>query len=285
MTSGRAGRASLQVTISEQENEDGHSWTVCVNVCDLSDADDATLAHMVQAVRDAYGEQQIRQEVMTPDPAVAELFDLDAIIAGFRLGLPDPSAEATKPANLRNYRSETSEFFARETLQIIFNIDTPPTLHACKGNALQPLLGYDGWGLLDSGSGKKALVLIQVKGSDDKTSPPQVSQALAAECALIKQDTDKLARALSASLMCVRGTPLAAHLLHMLEQVGKGMLPELIVAPVIVRGNVPAQMSDLEPIRLAAGSYLPVLAKGVTVTLGASLETFGREVMSRARQA
>ncbi|WP_287496925.1 hypothetical protein [Pandoraea sp. CB10b_02] len=274
-----------QIVEREQEHA-GHQWTVCINICDLHNVDDPTVAHMVAAVRDAYGEGEILAELadIEADPAVARTFDVESILAGFRRGLPAPDAEAGKPANLRNYRSETSEFVARETLRIVFDVTTPPTLHATKGNALQPLLGYDGWGLLTDEDSPTALVLIQVKGSDDHASPPAVAEELAAECQRAATEIDKLAHALSACLLRVKGTPLAVHLLEMLEAVGRDELPAMVVAPVVVRGQVTAQMSDLQPLKALLSTQAHPVALGVSITIGAPLERLGYEVMSRARQ-
>lgn len=271
----------------EQDKEDvGHRWTVCINICELQNADDPTVAHMVAAVRDAYGENEILAEVaaIEADPAVAQSFDIASIIAGFRRGLPSPDEEAKKPENLRNYRSETSEFVARETLRLVFSVTTPPTLHATKGNALQPLLGYDGWGLLTGTGNAAALVLIQVKGSDEDASPPAVATQLAGECQRVATEIDKLAHALSACLLRVKTTPLAGHLLKMLEAVGRNELPAMVVAPVIVRGHVTAQMSDLQPLKDSLSTQDRPVALGVSITVGAPLEKLGYEVMSRARQ-
>src|SRR5690606_5588028 len=120
---------------------------------------------------------------------------------GFRSSLPNPQDEATKPKNLRTYRSETAEFFAREVLRMVSDVTTPPTLHACKGNALQPLLGYDGWGISGMAAGDPRLVLIQVKGSDEAKSPPAVVNELLEECSRIPLEHNKLCRALSACLL------------------------------------------------------------------------------------
>lgn len=259
-----------------------HSWTVCVNECDFSATDDATVAHMAQAVRDAYGESEI-VEMLIPDSDVADAFDVKLVLAGFRKGLPDPEDEKTKPINLRNYRSETCEFFARETLKIIHKIETPGALHAGKGNAMQPLLGFDGWGLKLTDTGDAALVLIQVKGSDDGASPPQVAAELANECLRIAPQTDKLARAISAALMRVKGTAFVEPLLRMLEQLGAEKSINLVVAPVVVRGQVEAKMTDLKPVRDAHPHFGPVVTMGMSVAIGAPLEPFGKTVMSKAR--
>jgi len=272
--------------VDQDEGTAGHKWTVCINICELQNAADPTVAHMVDAVRDAYGENEILAEVaaIEADPAVAQSFDIASIIAGFRRGLPSPDDEANKPENLRNYRSETSEFVARETLKLVFNVTTPPTLHATKGNALQPLLGYDGWGLLTGTDSAPALVLIQVKGSDEDVSPPAVATQLVGECRRVVTEVDKLAHALSACLLRVRTTPLAGHLLKMLEAVGRNELPAMVVAPVIVRGHVTAQMSDLQPLKDSLSTQNHPIALGVSITIGAPLEKLGYAVMSKARQ-
>lgn len=270
-------------------DDDGHTWMVCRNSCDLRDVSDPTLLHMVQAVRDAYGESEITSVVdemsKLADADVANRFDIEAIIKGFRSSLPNPQDETSKPQNLRTYRSETAEFFAREVLRMFSDVTTPPTLHACKGNALQPLLGYDGWGISGMAAGSPKLVLIQVKGSDEAKSPPAVVNELLEECLRIPLEHNKLCRALSACLLRTQSHPVAPHVALMLQSLGKNQSIHTVVAPVIVRGAVSAEMSDLAPLQCdqLKSSGSSVIA--ITAAVGAPLEEFGRVVMMMARDA
>lgn len=261
------------------------TWTVCVNTCDISDLEDATVAHMVQAVRDAYGETEIRKMATEADSQVANSFDVSSIIAAFRAGLPDPEEEKNKPAQLRNYRSETCELFAREVLRIVHNISTPGALNATKGNGSQPMLGFDGWGLFDQSNGNWALVLFQVKGSDDANSPPSVAQTLVSECLAITPTDSKVNRAISAQLIRVKGTDDALPLLKMLQTLGERKTIDIMVAPIIVRGSVSPQIQDLQPIKDAHAGFGKVITTGMTIGVGAPLEEFGKLVMIKAREA
>jgi hypothetical protein len=261
---------------------DTHEWLVCSNQCDITDVDDPTVSHMVQVVRDAYGEAEILQ-ALTVDPDVESMFDVRDVLAGFRLGLPDPLADEKKPANFRISRSETAEFFARETLRMVAAVATPPSLHACKGNAMQPMLGYDGWGIVEQPVGQKALVLIQVKGSDDDNCPPAVAHELVAECKAVAIAPERLSRAIAACFMRVQDLPIGKLLLGMLEKLGSGELPAIVVAPVIVRGHISPKIGDLDPLKLNVGQFGPISALGISVGVGAPLHDFGRLVMQRAR--
>lgn len=280
----------MKPQIHDQHRDvDGHTWMVCRNSCDLTDASDPTLLHMAQAVRDAYGESEITSVVdemsKLADADVAKHFDIEAIIKGFRSSLPNPQDETSKPKNLRTYRSETAEFFAREVLRMVSDVTTPPTLHACKGNALQPLLGYDGWGISGMAAGNPKLVLIQVKGSDEAKSPPAVVNELLEECSRIPLEHNKLCRALSACLLRTRSHPVAPHVALMLQSLGKNQCIHTVVAPVIVRGAVSAEMSDLAPLQCTQLKSSGSSVIAITAAVGAPLEEFGRVVMTMARDA
>jgi hypothetical protein len=69
----------------------------------------------------------------------------------------------------------------------------------------------------------------------------------------------------------------------MLETLGCGSLPSLVVCPVIVRGTVAAHLDDLATLRDAQDRYEPARARGLCVSLGAPLERFGHRVFSEAR--
>jgi hypothetical protein len=281
---GRRGTPLNPKVIERNKGPGEHEWIVCTNECDIESDADPTVAHMVQAIRDAYGESEIISE-LSVDPDVVAAFDLQDVLAGLRRSLPNPDAESGKPANLRTYRSETAEFFARETLRMVSDVETPPSLHACKGNAMQPLLGFDGWGLTATSLGPQALVLIQVKGSDDPACPPAVATQLVSECSDVPMDLDKLARALTACAVRVKGTAIFAKLIGMLETLGSGALPPIVVAAVIVRGSVVPQMSDLQPLVTAVTSFGSILILGMSISIGAPLDAFGKFVMQKAREA
>lgn len=147
---------------------DDHQWAVVLEACDIDALDDGMLRHAVDAIRAAYGEQEIRDLAENepllniPDPAEGiGAFETDHLIKAFRSSLPDPAAEGAKPVHLTNYRSETTEIIAREALNAVFGMATPPALHATKGNRNQPILGFDGWSVMNKSTGELALSLFR----------------------------------------------------------------------------------------------------------------------------
>jgi hypothetical protein len=271
---------------------DDHQWAVVIESCDLEALHDGMLRHAVDSIRAAYGEQEIRDlaenEPLLSIPEPAEGiggFDTAHLIQAFRSSLPDPAAEGKKPAHLSNYRSETTEFIAREALSAVFGIATPPALHATKGNRNQPILGFDGWSVMSQATGELALVLIQVKGTDDVLRPPSQAANLIVECGAVTAEVSKLKGFLTACVLRCKGTPFCASIVKMLVELEKtSKIANLVVAPVIIRGVVPAHLDDLGSLRVATGSYAHAKARGMSLSIGADLSEFGRMAMNAARQ-
>src|SRR6266576_805191 len=153
-------------TVLERHQDEDHRWAVLGCTCDPGDNADPLLVVTVAGVREAYGEAELRA-IAEPDPLVANTYDLTAILAAFRRSLPDPTAEGAKPLSLRNYRSETAEVVARHALTAAFGVDFPASPQLGKTNPNQPILGFDGWGLLSLADGGWAFVLVLVKGTED----------------------------------------------------------------------------------------------------------------------
>lgn len=272
---------------------DDHLWAVVQEKCDLSDPDDEFLLNTVATIRLAYGEQEIRDMaensglVTAPSPAdgVSSSFHLDDLLSAFRSSLPDPAGEGAKPAHLTNYRSETAELIARAALAVVYRMETPPTLHATKGNRNQPILGFDGWSIMRLESGRSALVLMQVKGSEDDKRPPGVAKDLIVECGQAMIANAKLSGFLFACLLRCQGTEFEIPLLEMIiELQTTGKIASTFLAPVVVRGALDAHLEDLSSLRAATGSFLHAKARGMTLSIGTDLTRFGRTAMTRARQ-
>lgn len=277
------------------DTDGDHSWAVVLETCDLASSDDRLLLHTVAAIRSAYGEDELRAmaedaamlNVPAPAPGVEAGFKVENLIKALRTSLPDPDKEGKKPPQLTNYRSETSEIVAREALARVFEVATPPALHATKGNRNQPILGFDGWSVMRLPGGALALVLLQVKGTDDTKRPPGEAAKLIDECSLATADVDKLKGYLMACVVRCRGTEFALPLMMMVDELEtSGKIAETVVAPVIIRGVIEAQADDLSSLRTAAGaaSFAHAKARGVTLSLGANLNEFGRTAMKRARE-
>lgn len=271
---------------------DDHLWAVVLESCDLNVIDDGMLRHAVDAIRAAYGEQEIRdlaenEPLLTvPDPAEGiGGFETDHLVNAFRSSLPDPAAEGGKPAHLTNYRSETTEIIAREALSVVFDMATPPALHATKGNRNQPILGYDGWSVMNQSNGELALVLIQVKGTDDSGRPPSQAEKLIVECGKITTEVSKLKGFLVACALRCKGTEFCAPLLNMLVELEKHeKIANLMVAPVIIRGQVTADLEDLKSLRQATSMFGHAKARGMSLSIGVDLNDFGRRAMEAARK-
>lgn len=276
--------------------EDGeHQWAVVRESCDLSDLNDTLLAFTAQAIRNAYGEEELKAmaedavsllELPTPADTVSSHFSLDDLLMAFRSSLPNPSAEGLKPAPLSNYRSETAEILAREALSHVFKMATPPSLHATKGNRNQPVLGFDGWSVMSLGNGALALVLIQVKATDDIKRPPGEAKKLIGECSKAPVEIERLKGFLSACAVRCKGTTFTAPLLSMLAQIqNDNSAKDLIVAPVIIRGMVTSHHDDLSSLVAAKSSFAGAKSRGLSLSIGADLNDFGRRAMNLARQS
>jgi len=284
-----AKRYSNNVITTDPED---HQWAVVLEACDIDALDDGMLRHAVDAIRAAYGEQEIldlaeNQPLLeVPDPAEGiGGFDTEHLMRAFRSSLPDPAAEGDKPPHLTNYRSETTEIIAREALSVVFDMATPPALHATKGNRNQPILGFDGWSVMNRSSGELALVLIQVKGTDDANRPPSQAEKLIVECGEVTAKIEKLKGFLVACALRCKGTPFHADLIRMLVELEKtAKVANLVVAPVIIRGLVTADIEDLKSLRAATGTFAHAKARGMSLSIGADLNAFGRKAMDTARQ-
>lgn len=284
----------MYYTKSALTNDDGdHVWAVVQEKCDLTDEQDRMLLHAVTTIREAYGEREIREmaenapliEVPEPADGVSISFPVDLLMSAFRSSLPDPTAEGDKVPHLTNYRSETTELLARAALSVVYGFATPPTLHAAKGNRNQPILGFDGWSVMQVTDGNLALVLLQVKGTEDSARPPRVAVELIAECGRAVTDFGKLKGFLMACLVRCQGTEFQVPLMNMIIELERDdRIVNTVLAPVIVRGSHESHIDDLSTLRGATISFLHARARGMTLSLGAELTAFGRAAMTRARQ-
>jgi hypothetical protein len=260
-----------------------HCWATARCSCDPEDASDGFLAAVVLGIRDSYGERDVMQAAVNASFGPL-IMDTAAIQAAFRMGLPDPEAEGNKPSQLTNYRSETSEIIARLALAEAHGIGFPSNPQQGKTNPNQPVLGFDGWGFLSLADSSTAFVLVQVKGTESSDRPPREASTLAAECQRVPASTNELCRALSILAPRLQGGDRDC-VLRMLEQLGRGEIPLLAVAPVIVRGTIDAHFDDLSPVQSSCPNFSPAIARGVVVSVGAELGAVGLEAMTRARAA
>lgn len=266
--------------VIDQHSDSQNSWLVIRERCDLENPDDPLFLACVDLFRDAYGEGRILS--LAVDAGVERTFDLAAIRRAVRSGLPDPDEEGGKPEQLTNYRSETTEVLARGALRETSHVRFPASPQFGKSNANQPILGFDGWGLLNK-DGRCWLVLIQVKGTDVEKIPPPEAERLKEECSRIPDDSNKIIRALSQLAIFLDGSTDLLPVLEMLEKMGNDELPPLTVAPVVVRGITEASLGDLAPIRDDPPTQPDVRALGVAISIGAGLTEFGRKVTAGAR--
>lgn len=259
-------------------------WVVAKGVSDLTVDGDPLVDAIVAMVRDSYGEQRLKEQAETLlEAEIADgAFSTEHLIAGIRLGFPDPAAEGKKPVALRNSRSEAAEFVAKSVLKQSCGVSYPAAAQMAKQNANQPVLGFDGWGILDE-AGNVSLVLIQVKGTDEPDRPPSMAEKLVKECIQCPRDTSAVSRALcSLSVLCV-DEDVKKHVFWMLAKLGKGEGPVTIVVPVVVRGLVQADHGDLQLFKNVSHNFRPCRAIGVSVSIGSDLANFGQRVMTLAR--
>jgi hypothetical protein len=274
----------MEFAVDLLKRDGSHHWAVLSHACNLQDDTDKLVLNIIEAIRHAYGEQDIIR-IAQPDPSVASRFNIDAITKVIRLSLPDPDVEDNKPEQLTNYRSESTELIARSALMFAHNIEFPASPQKGKTNQNQPVLGFDGWGFLKISDDDYALVLVQVKGCEDNNHPPGEAKKLATECTRIPKQQSAIARALSVIALQLENTSFSSIVMKMLEEMASGSLPVLVVSPVIVRGSTLPHIDDLQPVMNIFTSRSPFIGRGVVVSIGARLGDFGREVMSRARLA
>ena len=281
----------MHFRVIDQEPDGDHHWCALECECHLTD-DDPLLVDMAKLVREAYGEQELLGELesiekLEPDPLVADRFDLSAVLAGFRFGLPDPEEEkSTKKArHLHNYRSEAAEMVSRGALAELHGVKFPAHPQKGKVNANQPQLGFDGWGISGSAPDDFILVLIQTKATDSKRCPPEEASKLASECCAVPRDKKKLCRALTVLALQLKNTEMFLPLVALLARLGRNEAIPMIVAPVIVRGVVKGCLEDLTPVRKEKANFSPAVARGLVITLGVELTAFGERVMTLARAA
>lgn len=264
------------------ESPEKHLWAVMKIQCEI-DITDSFFDEMVQYVKDVYGQSAIDRILADLLQADEDLeFDLGALTKAIQLRVPDPASEGKKPSQLTNYRSEAAELVARKALGTCYRVEFPVAAQLVKGNANQPILGFDGWGLFEE-DGNYSLVLIQVKGSEDTKSPPSVAEELISEGKKCTLDLSALGSALMTLVVLINDKALQLVILRMLEKLGNGSLPSIFIAPVIIRGNLEARISDLESLIENAESYLPAMSRGLTASLGVPLGDFGRTLFERAR--
>lgn len=283
----------MTLTVTSTWEKDGHYWCTVEGRCDAKNlADDALVKETAESVRRAYGQDHIMRQAqaLSVDAGVRQWFntsELEDILNGFKKGLPDPSVEdkGKKPPALRSYRSEAIEMVAKTALSLAFKFEFPTDPQIGKSNANQPILGFDHWGLLKVEDTQYALILVQVKGTQDSDSPPGVCKDLVAECQRVQSQSAELARALSLLVIAVEGSSLAAPCLTMLAKLGRDELPRLVVAPVVVRGLGTVSKDDLSSLESNAATYAPATACGAAASLPVDLNDFGRAVMNKARAA
>ena len=153
---------------------------------------------------------------------------------------------------------------ARGALAAAYDVKFHVAPQRGKTNADQPVRGFDGWGIVGSEEDGYAFVLVQVKGTEEEARPPAEAHTLLEECKRVPRQRGPLSRALTVLLISLKDSPLRVAILRMIETLGKGSLPRILVAPVIVRGHYPAHIEDLEPLRRARDEFSPATSYGVT---------------------
>lgn len=282
----RSGTRTVTYTIHHIHEQDAHRWAMASAACDINDSGDTLVVGTANLVRIAYGEGKVEHDAQQLfSTEISEgAFSVDYLLAALRAGLPDPAAEGAKPTALTNYRSQTCEIVARAALAAAFNYEFPASAQEGSTNPNQPILGFDGWGFCKSNDNEYALALIQVKGTDDPSSPPSVARELMTECQAVPLSISAICRALTVLARHLRGSDFQRLAIQMLEKMGKGTFPQILISPAIVRGRTPAHLNDLQPIREIADAISPATLYGLVLALGVSLSDFGRIVMERARQ-
>jgi hypothetical protein len=276
--------------IQQIECDGEHQWAVLSCSCNLTDANDLLILDTVVIVRKSYGEDAVVQDAqdLMADEIAGGTFDLSLLKTAARMGMPDPDAEGNKPQQLTNYRSQAAEMLAKRALAKAYNIQYPVAAQETIGNANQPILGFDGWGISKEDDGQYTLVLIQVKATDQKRQPLSEAIKLVEECRRVPRNPSAIARALTSMQILLKSLDnemLRRATLRMLEGLGGEQLPNMYISPAIIRGTTTSSIDDLQPIRAAVADFTPAISRGVSVSIGVALDEFGRIVMQRARNA
>jgi hypothetical protein len=266
-----------------------HRWAVVNCQCDLSDHSDPIIVETVNLIRKSYGENVVIEDAQAfiDDGLLEGTFDFLHLTTAIRMGMPDPEAEGNKPLPLTNYRSQSAEMLVKNVLAQVYNFQYPVAAQETTGNPNQPILGFDGWGIHKDPDSNYTLVLIQVKATDQNKRPPAQALELVDECKDIPKNPSAIARSLTTIAIILRSPDnnlLKSAVMRMLETLGKKQLPNIMVAPAIVRGITTSDIEDLQPIRQAGVHYTPAIGRGLSVSLGVKLEDFGRTVMLKARE-
>jgi hypothetical protein len=277
----------MPFTIAPLESEAPHMWGIAVATCNLEDANDLLIATTVDLVRRSYGEYAVMADAsnLLSEQINSGFFDLRHLLAAIREGLPDPEKEGKKPVQLTNYRSQSAEMVAKAALSKAYNYQYPAAPQEAAANPNQPILNFDGWGILQSNNGEVSLALIQVKATDAKKSPPRDAIKLAKECRRAPTDRSAILRALASMVRLLRGDPIQTSILWMMEKLGRpGETIPILVSPVIVRGVTTPAPKDLDPIMSVANDILPASIRALVVSIGTPLDDFGYLVMGKARE-
>lgn len=265
--------------------ENFHEWTVLnINLQTFNEND--LIEELAKDVLDAYGYEEFIKKIEYVDSKSDSTFDLDAISKAFLKTLPNPVVEYSKPKQLRNYRSETTEIVSRKIMQKEYKIIFPVSSQKDKLNTNQPILGYDGWGLICEDEEHINLALLIVKGSEENASPPKVVTNLANECNSARIEEDKLLRVLINLCFKLDDQPILEILVRLIQNIYNNIPQSIYIAPILIRGLFKASISDLNPVR---NVFLPeenkFFARGIAASLGIELTELGEKVMLKVRNS
>jgi len=265
-----------------------HLWGIAVATCDLEDRNDRLVAATIALVRKSYSENAVltAAEALLSDEIESGVFNLQHLKAAIREGFPNPEKEKGKPVQLTNYRSQSAEMVAKLALSKAYNYQYPVAPQDGAANPNQPILGFDGWGILEGDDGLLSLALIQVKATDVNKSPPDDSKKLAEECRRAPTDRSAICRTLTLMCRLMHGDPLQTAVLKMLEKMGRSNDNiSIVISPAVVRGLTTATASDFAPILSICDDVLPSSIRAIAVSIGVELDRFGYLVMDKAREA
>lgn len=261
---------------SSAQDDGPHVWHIASLQCSTEEGD-PLIDDLAGYLREAYGEQVILQAAIS----VEENFDLERVRKGIRKGLPDPEEEGNKPDHLKNFRSETAELLAKKTLSEIFGFKFPVHAQEGKRNATQPVLGFDGGGFVEI-DGEYYLALIETKGTEDSSSPPEVTEDLAEECRDVPESESKISRSLSMIGTRASDDEIITVVARLLEKIGNGESIEMVISPVVVRGSNDPDFEDLAPVIEVCHNLEPNRGRGVSISIGVELLEFAEAVTMRA---
>jgi len=268
----------------DETSQNGHTFSAH----DCSGESGDLAGELAEDVRELYVEPeelaQTLKDAMVGLDSVAETDSLSEVVDRVTAAaIPEPGT-TLGPAHLDVARNELAEVIAYRVLESVSGTTIPAKRVREKEIHSAPARGMDLLGLdLDPGI---ALVISEVKASEDSDSPPSVvgvgKASLHEQLRAFLGDKAKIIRELN---WCLKHAPAALR-----DAVARALLLflkdaiDLVVAPVLVRSHGACQLTDYGCFKDEPAEYAPANVRFFLIRLEGSIEELAKEVYDRARE-